>query len=164
MLPPKPTRRLPPMNVYERTVLRNVKKYGWHCTSVSPNEGDEGIPPFSYTVGLYQTFGASELIMFGLPDDTAHSILCIYANRLEQGQPISIDQPSHDLINDYPCVFVQVPRERYNDYVYSALWFYAEVEFPLHQVVWPNREDHFPWHVQAGHGFREVQPVLGEQQ
>jgi len=164
MLPPKPKHRLPPMNDYERTVQRNVEKFGWHCTTVSPREGDEDTPPFSYTIGLYQTYGASELIMFGLHGDTAHSILGIYANRLEQGLHISLNEPCNDLINGYPCIFVQVPRDHYNDYVYSALWFYAEVPFPLHQAVWPNRHGHFPWHVQADQGFRETQPILGHQQ
>jgi hypothetical protein len=160
MLPPKPQQRLEPMNDYEQNVLLNVEKYGWHCTSVSPGEGQPDSSPFSYTVGLYQTYGASELVMFGLPGETAHSILSIYANRLEEGRPISLEQPSHDLINDYPCVFVQVPNERYNDYVYSALWFYAEVPFPLHQVVWPNRQGQFPWHPQASLAFQQEQPVL----
>jgi hypothetical protein len=149
------------MNDYEQSVLRNVEKYGWHCTSVSPGEGQPDSPPFSYTVGLYQTYGASELVLFGLPGDTAHSIFSIYANRLEEGRPISIDQPSYELINDYPCVFVQVPTECYNDYVYSALWFYAEVVFPLHQVVWPDRHGQFPWHPQVGREFLSEQPVLG---
>ncbi len=164
MLPLKPKQRLAPMNDYERSVLRNVEKFGWHCTSVSPGEGQPDSPPFSYTVGLYQTYGASELIMFGLHGETAHSILSIYANRLEEGRPISVDQPTHDLVNDYSCVFVQVPRDRYNDFVFSALWFYAEVPFPLHQVVWPNGEGQFPWHPLAGPAFQEEQPVLGVQQ
>jgi hypothetical protein len=164
MLPPKPAQRLEPVNDYERNVLRNVEKFGWHCTSVTPGEGETDSPPFSYTVGLYQTYGASELVMFGLPGDIAHSILSIYASRLEEGRPISIDEPTHDLIDAYSCVFVQVPRDRYNDYVFSALWFYAEVPFPLHQVVWPNRHGRFPWHPQVDLAFKTEQPVLGAQQ
>jgi hypothetical protein len=149
------------MNDYERNVLRNVEEYGWHCTSVSRGEHESDSPPFTYTVGLYQTYGASELVMFGLPGDTSHSILSIYVNRLEEGRPISLEQPSHDLINDYPCVFVPVRSERYNDYVFLALWFYAEIHFPLHQVVWPNRKGQFPWHPQASSEFQQKQPVLG---
>ncbi len=144
--------------------MRNVEKFGWHCTSVYPREGDEDSPRFSYTVGLFETYGASELIIFGLSGDTAHSILSIYANRLSKGEPIPLDLPSDDLINHYRCVFVPVPRSRYNDFVYSALWFYAEVEFPLHQVVWPDSQGNFPWHSAATQDFRETQPVLLERQ
>jgi hypothetical protein len=148
------------MNDYERTVLRNVEAFGWHCTSVTQeDEGDD--PPFTYTVGLFKTFGAPEIIMFGLSQDVAHSILSIYARRLEEKNPISVDAPCPDLINNYSCVFVPVPRPRYNDFVFSALWFYAEVEFPLYQLVWPNKEGRFPWHPRAAAAFKSEQPFLG---
>ncbi len=163
MTRPEPQLRLPPKNEYERTVVKNVEQFGWHCTSVAPRVGQEG-EVFSYTVGLYQTHGSSELIMFGLPSDTAHSIFSIYVDRLREGKPISLEEPSNDLIQNYPCTFVAVPRERYNDFVFSALWFYAEVSFPLHQVVYPDREGLFPWHAAATQEFREQQPVLGSMQ
>lgn len=152
------------MNDYERAVVRNVEEFGWHCTSVSPREGHEDGARFSYTVGLYQTYGASELIVFGLPGETAHSILSIYADRLKQGRPISVNAPTEDLVNDFSCVFVPVPRNSYDEHVYSALWFYAEVPFPLHQVVWPSRNGLFPWHPEADPAFRETQPVLAWRQ
>ena len=163
MRTPEPKLRLPPVNDYERTVLRNVDEFGWHCTSVHPREGEEG-ESFSYTVGLYRSYGSSELVLFGLPSDTAHSIFSIFADRLREGEPIPLDHPTNDLIKDYPCVFVPVPRPTYNDYVFSALWFYAEVEFPLHQVVYPDRQGQFPWHSKATQAFRAQQPVLGQQQ
>jgi len=155
-----PSQRLPPMNDYERTVLRNVEQFGWHCTSVTRHDHDDD-PPFTYTVGLYETFGAAEVILFGLDQDVAHSILSIYARRLEERNPISLETPSPDLINNFSCVFVPVPRPRYNDFVFSALWFYAEVEFPLYQLVWPDQEGRFPWHFEASPGFKSEQPVLG---
>ncbi len=155
-----PTQRLPPRNDYERTVLRNVEQFGWHCTSVTPKDEDDG-PSFTYSVGLFETFGAAEVILFGLGSDVAHPILSIYAQRLKEGNPIHLEFPSPDLIDNYSCVFVPVPRPRYNDFVLSALWFYAEVEFPLYQLVWPDPEGLFPWHPDASAGFKSEQPVLG---
>jgi hypothetical protein len=159
-----PEQRLPPMNDYERAVVRNVEKFGWHCTSVAPSAEDDDSPCFSYTVGLFQNFGASELIIFGLGGDTAHSILDLHVQRLAEGMPIPLDSTTYDLIERYPCVYVPVPRPLYNEYVYSALWLYAEVEFPLHQIVWPNAQTKFPWHAAADAGFRRTQPVLSEPQ
>jgi hypothetical protein len=159
MTKPKPKLRLPPMNAYERTVLANVEKFGWHCTSVAPRSGEVG-ESFSYTVGLSQTFDSTELMVFGLASDVAHSIFSIFVDRLREGRPIPLDAPSDDLLKDYPCVFVPVPRPRYNDYVFSALWFYAEQEFQLHQLVYPDREGRFPWHAAAASDFRHQQPVL----
>lgn len=149
----------PPMNDYERSVVANVRKFGWHCTSVAPRLGEEG-ESFSYTVGLQHSYGSSELIILGLPGGTAHSIFSIFVDRLREGRPIALDAPSEDLLKDYPCVFVPVPRPRYNDYVLSALWYYAEQDFELHQLVYPDREGRFPWHPEAAPAFRQQQPLL----
>ena len=155
-----PTRRLPPKNDYERGVLKNVEQFGWHCTSVTRGGRDDDFVPFSYTVGLFERFGASELILFGLDGDVAHSIFSIYANRLWVNDPIPLDQPCSDLIQNYSCAFVAVPRDLYNEYVFSALWFYAEVEFPLHQLVWPDPDGSYPWNPSASPDFLLQQPVL----
>lgn len=153
--------RLPPKNDYERKVIRNIDEFGWHCTSVFEPEGsDSDDPPFSYSVGLYQSYQQPEFIIFGLDSEVAHSIIGICASVFAAGGSIDLDQPSYDLINNFPCVFVSVPRERYNDYVYSALWYYAETEFPLYQIIWPNPDGLFPWHPDASTGFRQWQPVL----
>ena len=150
-----PELRLPPENDYERSVLRNVEAFGWHCTSVS------GEIPFSYTVGLHESYGGPELIMFGLKGSTAHSILGLCVERLKDGRGLELSEPNQELIEGFNCFFVEVPRQLYNDYVYSALWFNAEVEFPLYQIVWPDPDGNFPWHSGATEDFRTAQPVLG---
>jgi hypothetical protein len=156
-----PELRLPPANDYERSVLRNVETFGWHRTSASSRDPDAGEPPFSYTVGLHQSYGGPEFIMFGLNSTTAHSILDLCAERLKDGRGLNLSEPNYDLIEGSPCLFVEVPRHLHYDYVYSALSFYAELEFPLYQVVWPDREGYFPWHPAATDDFRASQPVLG---
>ena len=151
--------RLEPLNDYERSVLANVERFGWHCTSVAPREGDDS-PRFTYTVGLTQSYGQPEFIIFGLNSNVAHGILSILAKAAAAGEMYSLDKPCDELVDGYSCAFVPVPRERYNDYVFSALWYYAEREFPLFQVVWPDRDGRYPW----SHGFvqdpEHFQPVL----
>jgi hypothetical protein len=98
------------MNDYERRVVANVAKYGWHCTSVSFKQGDVG-------TGF------------------AHAILGILADAAAAGEMYALDKPCDALVENYECVFVEVPRARFNDYVLSASWFYAGCDFPLYQVV-----------------------------
>lgn len=141
-------------------LLQNIDSFGWQCTSVAPRVGDEG-GSFSYTVGLYRSYGTSELILIGLPGKTAHAIFSIYVDRLRAGDPISLDAPSDALLQGYPCVFVPSSRERYGEYLLSALWYYAETDFPVHQLVYPDREGRLPWHSEAAPAFRLQQPVLG---
>src|SRR5690349_20915060 len=59
-------RRPEPTTGYERSVVENVEKFGWHCTSVVPAEGSPDGVPFSYTVGLHYSFGQPEFLVLGL--------------------------------------------------------------------------------------------------
>ena len=151
--------RLPPMNDYERSVLANIERVGWHCTSVFPEKG-ANTPRFSYTVGLHQTYRQPEFIIFGLDSEVAYSILNTLANAAAEGQMYPLDKPCDALIKNYECAFVEVPTHRFNDYVFSALWFYAGANFPLYQVVWPDSEGRYPWNKGAQLDPRYKQPIL----
>jgi hypothetical protein len=152
-------KRLEPLNDYERTVLANVERFGWHCTTVGPRNGEDS-PRFTYTVGLFQSYGQPEFIIFGLAAKTAHGILSVLANAAKVGAMFPLDKPCGELVEGYECAFVQVPRMRYNDFVFSALWFYAERDFPLYQVVWPDEKGLYPWHKGVTKDPDHHQPVL----
>jgi hypothetical protein len=152
--------RLPPKNDYEKKVLENVEEFGWHCTSVSP-EKDKESPRFSYTVGLHTSYQFPEFIIFGLDSKVSHSILTGLAEAAEAGEMYKLNEPCDSLIEGYQCVFVEVPKNLYNDYVFSALWYYSGNSFPLYQVVWPDREGSFPWHSSYINEKGYEQPVLG---
>jgi hypothetical protein len=153
--------RLPPINDYEKSVLVNVERCGWHCTSVFPAAGHEETPRFSYTVGLYQSYGQPEFIIFGLSSEISYGILGILASAAAANEMYPLETPCNALVNGYACVFVKVPETRYNDYVFSALWYNAGSEFPLYQVVWPDANGAYPWNPQTTSEFKLSQPVLG---
>jgi len=148
-----------PTNDYERMVVANVDRYGWHCTSVSGGP-DDGGPEFAYTVGLFHSYRQPEFIVFGLDPGIAHAILGILAAAAAADDMYVLDKPCDALVENYECVFVEVPRARLSDYVFSASWFYAGRVFPLYQVVWPDREGRYPWNEGATPDPRHEQPVL----
>lgn len=147
------------MNDYERRVVANVGKYGWHCTSVSGGLVDAK-PGFSYTVGLFHSYRQPEFIIFGLEAGISYAILKILADAAAAGEMYALDKACDALVEDYECVFVEVPRARFNDHVFSASWFYAGRNFPLYQVVWPDREGRYPWNERATPDPLHEQPVL----
>lgn len=149
----------PPVNDYERRVVANVGKYGWHCTSVSRGPGDAGAG-FAYTVGLFHSYRQPEFIIFGLDAEIAYAILGICADAAAAGEMYALDKPCNALVEGYECVFVEVPRARFNDFVCSASWFYAGHDFPLYQVVWPDRKGRYPWNGGAKPDPWHKQPVL----
>ena len=154
-------KRPAPKNRYEQTVLANVERFGWHCTSVGSDAPTDDVC-FTYTVGLPHSYGQPEFIIFGLEAQVAHEILSTVASAAESGAPFALDAPCSELLEGYDCVFVPVPRDRYGDFVLSALWFHDGNEFPLYQIVWPDRHGRFPWNEGAEIDPRHRQPVLGQ--
>lgn len=142
-----------------QNVIDNIKTYGWHCTHVF---ADSEQPGFTYTVGLYETYGHPEMIIFGLPHSITHSILIDIADAAKSGRPFDLTKPTDALIVDYPCCFAEVSPDRYAEHATAALWYYKDRQFPAYQIIWPSRDGLFPWHQKATKEFRAVQPILAD--
>ena len=141
----------------ERIVLTNVAEYGWHAVNVIE---DCDYPPWSYTIGLFETWNFPELIIIGRSRATSQKMLETLANDVEMnGQP-DVNDPEAHLLLGMKCRFVKVLPRYYSDYVGFALWYYRKRRFPLYQVVWPNGDSLYPWHPNAPRTFKEWQPVL----
>jgi hypothetical protein len=143
----------------ERKVIRDVAEYGWHCLNVLE---EDGYAPFSFSIGFYETWQFPELIIVGLKREVAHSVLNIVATGLKEGNRPDLGAMNHDLLEGYACCFVEVAKSHYRDYVGTARWYYKGDLFPLHQIVWPSKQGHFPWHSDASESFMRWQPVLGQ--
>ncbi|CAG2082493.1 DUF4262 domain-containing protein [Xanthomonas euroxanthea] len=143
----------------ERQLLDDVAEYGWHCIHIM-EEGEQ--VGYSFTVGLYQTFGHPELIIFGLSSRVSHQILSIVADAARAGTPLHLSHPTDALINHYSCCFAEVPLSEYYEHVGFARWYYQGDDFPLYQIVWPSKSGLFPWHPRASAEFRAAQPVFGQ--
>jgi hypothetical protein len=142
----------------ERIVLANIREFGWHCVNVIE---DDGQPPWSFTIGLFETWQHPELIIIGRSRATAHKMLETIATKIENGCAPDFTDPDPHLLLGIPCHFLEVNPRYYSDFVGFALWFYRKRHFPLYQIVWPNHEGVYPWDQQASKPFKEWQPVLG---
>jgi hypothetical protein len=142
----------------ERIVLNNIADYGWHCVNIIE---DDGCPPWSFTIGLYESYGFPELIVIGRSRATAHAMLNTLADDIEMNDPPDLTDPDGHLLLGMKCHFLEVHTRYYSDYVGFAKWFYRKRSFPLYQIVWQNDQGRFPWDPAAGRSFKEWQPVLG---
>lgn len=143
---------------YRESIIRNIAESGWHCTAVGG--GENGDPPFAYTVGLTHTYNQPEFIIFGLPPSVAHGILGILAQAAKNGTMPPLDELCDQLVEDYSCALIPVPREQYKGRVSATLWYYAEKPFSLIQVVWPDAKGLFPWDENFDPTLKPYQPVL----
>ena len=68
----------------DRIVVKNVNENGWHCVNVIE---DDGHSPWSYTIGLNETWGHPELIVIGRSRATSQAILKTLADDIEMNSP-----------------------------------------------------------------------------
>jgi hypothetical protein len=71
----------------ERKVISDIAEYGWHSVNVLE---DDGHPPWTFTIGLYETWNHPELIIIGRSRATAHHILNTVATGLEDNRRLDL--------------------------------------------------------------------------
>lgn len=127
---------------HERKFVANIREHGWSGTSVPAEDGYLG---FSYTTGFWKTLEFPELIVFSLRSDVAHQIFWSVFRALEDGRELPVCEPIEDILEGKNVVLAPVDRQHYREFLGWLRWFYGGDEFPCVQLVWPDRNNLFPW-------------------
>jgi len=141
----------------ETKLVDDVEKYGCHVIQVR-EEG--GFPGWSYTVGLSDVLGCPELIVIGLKEVVAHSLLNECAERLQAGIRFHEGSRAQELLADVECEFRWVENRWLRQTMGYAVWFYGGDDFQALQCVYPDLSNHFPWDAGFDSGWRGRQPLL----
>ena len=138
-------------------LLETLERWGWFVIKVGAT-GSE--PAFAYSVGLYGHFNHPEIILFGLDLALMHRIINDAARRIQQGQRYEEGPRYDDLVEAYQCEVRRVSPRHYDGFLNYALWYYKSAQFPVLQLVWPDRTGLFPWDEGVDEAFRQKQPIL----
>jgi hypothetical protein len=143
----------------DEILFRNVRKHGCHIVGIP---GDEEGPGYAFSVGLFANYCHAELIVFGLDPDDQAGVINDVRDRAAAGRTYAAGDVCDDLLVDRRACFVEVPLQAYQDYLGTAIWFYAKSPrpFPCLQIVWADREGRFPWEVGCEERVKRCQPVL----
>jgi hypothetical protein len=121
-------------NTTRAELAANIQKHRWLVFSVA----GETQPLYSYTVGLFETFGHPEVVLSGLNMELAQTLLNDIGNAVAQGVRREPEELYDDILSGYPCLFKAVPVTVYEQYFGRALVFYGETTFPVLQCLWPD--------------------------
>ncbi|WP_316163214.1 DUF4262 domain-containing protein [Bradyrhizobium sp. SZCCHNRI20481] len=143
----------------DRTFVAKIRQHGWATTSIGAD--DEG-PGFAYTTGFWLKFGHPELIVFSLPGQTAHDTFWHLYRELEAGRRMPVGSETGDVFENAPAVLLPVAQRHYRDHLGWSRWFYAGDRFECLQLLYPDRDGHFPWSPQISIDIRAAQPDLTE--
>lgn len=134
-----------------------IREQGWFRTEVL---ADEDGPGFSYTTGFWLAAGFPEIILFSLRGETAHAVLESILQDLRAGTPPPVGVPAPGIIGGAEAALIPVAPPRYRDYLGWSRWFYRGDDFACLQLVWPDRDGHFPWQREFDPSFADLQPDL----
>jgi Domain of unknown function (DUF4262) len=142
----------------KQTILDNIEKYGCHLALLEP---DNYLPGFVYSIGLFKKFGHPELICFGLKTEVMSAILNHACDLIKNSETLSTNKLYSGFLECYEIQFLQVNKDYYQNYVGYAGWFYAmSFDFPLLQLVWPDKQHKFPWDKDFNYDWQFKQPLL----
>jgi hypothetical protein len=143
-------------------VADTVGEYGW---AVSGSRADGKVPPWAYSIGMWltcqpQACQGSELILCGLPVESAASIINAVGARAADGMEITPDTVLDDIC-ETPLAFRPVDLSwRKTRLLTISDAFYGMVRVPYLQVVWSDTDGRFPWERGFKRGFERMQPML----
>ncbi len=142
----------------KRAIKKNIESFGCHLALLEP---DNYLPGFAYTIGLFEKFNHPEIICFGLNNKVMGVILNHACDLIKEGQKFEINKQYDLFLKDYKVQFIEVKEDFYADYVGYAGWYYENsFDFPLLQIVWPDKHHKFPWNSEFNPDFRFKQPLL----
>lgn len=121
---------------------------------------DEDGPGFAYSVGLFQSFGHPEIIIFGLSLELMHRLINDLGQMIRAGERFDDHSSSSDPLEGYRIRFRQVAPGARDYYFGAAVRFYGDEEFPSLHCIWPDRLGRYPWDTEANDAYRRLQPML----
>lgn len=147
------------MNEAEKKIVGNIEKHGCHVTSVFDNGG--GSPSFTYSTGIQKTLNAPEVIIVGLPNQLAASVVNNYMRRIREGETFEKGNFYPDFLSGFDVTFGEVSVESKKEFLLSSCWYYND-KFEALQLIFPTTSGIWPWEAEASDAFHEIQPCLAE--
>lgn len=157
-----PKGKSPQVKAFMNQLRSTIATHGWAVQAVAPTEATPEAERFTYvyTIGLLERGCMAELLITGLPVETAASLVNEIAAEMTSGPGIPPSTweltSGHRLV----CVFF-VPRPESLVSVGVARSYYETPALPMAQYVWPDVNHNYPW--DKGWSGQVRQPVPGRE-
>lgn len=139
----------------------DIAQYG--CTVIHVLAEDD-LPPFAYSIGIAGETGAPEVVVIGLKQPLAHSVVNEYNRRVRAAGPLRVGAFHAGFIGGFDIFLGEVPQSAYEEYFGQAIDFYGGIGFDVVQIIYPTTQGLWPWTTDAPASFRAWQPILSRNQ
>ncbi len=128
----------------KKAIALNIQKFGWHCLHVFPTE--VGHAQFTYSIGFTESYGAPEMMVFGLPKEKGHGVLSACAALLKEGHKFEADMPDDNVLSGgYQVICKSVRSRCLPEYFGTAMRYYEPQFFQALVIFIPDKNHRFPW-------------------
>jgi hypothetical protein len=117
-------------------------------------------PTHAYSIGLVENFTHAELIIVGLPAESAVEFLAHAVSLVSRGRHFADGERATDLFPGAAAILRRVGEQHLGEYMGEAVTRYGGSDFGALQIVYPDRAGRFPWESGCDLKLRLVQPVL----
>lgn len=140
-------------------MVNTADRYG---AAVLHIDGEGTRPSHAFSAGVWRRFGKPEVVVIGLPQEVAHTVVNTYVGRCGSGEKFLPGRLYEGFLNEQPVTFERVAKPYYPEFLASAMLLHGH-DFPALQLVLPTPEvGTFSWQQGAPAGFAKYQPLLTE--
>jgi hypothetical protein len=123
-------------------IQKNIEEFGWHFLFIF--DQDQLHPVFAYSVGFEASYGHPEIVIFGLPKNTAHAILSDIAKSISEGESFEPNRKYSGVLDgEYEALFKPIAEDNYSQYLGTAVEFYCR-PFRALVMFWPDSSNVLP--------------------
>ena len=126
----------------DRKIIKDINTYGWHVVNVMPQGDDAG---WAYSIGMFRTLEHPEILVFGLRDTSMHAIINHVGERVRKKARSSrtMWKMATRWTDIAACSspFISSGTHGSSGTVVGST---VDDEFPVLQLVWPDKETHYP--------------------
>lgn len=140
----------------DQFVQTSIKKHGWCCMGVF---AEEGSPAFSYSIG-FNLLNHPEIIVCGLPNETAHELMSEVYRRIKKGTMTIKDGDTFDDLANMPLHFIKISESAKQKMMLLTNKYYNHWDFDALQMIWPDPAGRFPWNERFDQEYSAAQLLL----
>jgi hypothetical protein len=135
-----------------------IRSDGFAFIYISP---EAHAPSFSYTVGLTETYGCAELMIFGVGEKIANVVFRTVVEKIKGGARFKDGDVLVDVLN-LPCAIKQVLGEAARPFALNVVSRYEEADYSptFQQIIYPDKAGVFPWQTGYDESMRKIQREL----
>lgn len=141
----------------EARIREDVEAFGMHVAYL---EDDGYNPGFGYSIGLFKTYGHPEILLIGQGFERTAQFLNKVRDAVAGGRRFVRGDLCEGFLKGLPVRLGAVLPEHRGDWLGYADWFNGSSDYPVLQLLWPDRKGIFPGEAGYDEGLVDRQPAL----